>query len=82
MKTLKEYADHVSFQKTGYGTWKVIVSYRDHYCTGITHDSMAIDRIGCDLPARAREYGYTEKEAYEALYNSINFDRKYIGKYR
>ena len=73
--TTKELRDRIKVEKTGYGTFKVTDTKTGH--TGITHNTLAIDRIDSDedTPAKAVECGYTLKEAYMALYNETKTRR-------
>jgi hypothetical protein len=67
--TLQELQDKiVKFMPAGYGYMKF--KDKDNKTWHITDNTMAIDRINSGLNPKAKHYGYTEKQAYLALYNS------------
>ena len=75
MKTLQELQNRIgNFLPSGYGhiKFKVYSKDKDSYAWHTTDNTRAIDRLNSDLPSRASYLGYTEKQAYMALYNSIN----------
>lgn len=77
--TLTELLSRVSVEKIGYGTWRVYLHFsRGRYCTGITHDSLAIDRIYSDAPSRSSLYGYTMKQAFVALLSCVIRERVFV----
>lgn len=68
---------YLDFHKVGYGTFQVLWYGRGFNVSptrkGISHDTLAIDRIKDDnLTPRMSRYGYTLKQAYESLYNCTN----------
>lgn len=75
--TLLELQFRVSFEKISYGTWRVYRRLsRGRYCYGITHDSLAVDRVtDSSISPSSRRYGYTLKQAYEALLSCVIRDR-------
>lgn len=74
--TLLELQFLVSFEKVSYGTWRVYRRLsRGRYCTGITHDSLAVDRINSYASPLSSLYGYTLKQAYIALLSCVVRER-------
>lgn len=70
--TLEGFQKRIEFHKIGYGTWRVILNcYSRGYRSGITHDSLAVDRINSDVSPRVHLYGYTLLQAYASLYRSL-----------
>jgi hypothetical protein len=61
-----------NFLPAGYGHIKIKVysKNKDSYEWHLTNNTRAIDRINSGLNPKAKYYGYTEKQAYMALYNS------------
>lgn len=73
MKTLHELQKRIgNFLPSGHGHFKFKVYTKDSYAWYTTSNTRAIDRINSDLPSRANYLGYTEKQAYMALYNNIH----------
>ena len=74
--TLFELLFCVSVEKIGYGTWRVYRHLsRGRYCSGISHDSLAVDRINSDAPSRSSLYGYTMKQAFIALLSCVDSEK-------
>lgn len=70
--TLLELQFRVSFEKVSYGSWRVYRRLsRGRYRSGVTHNSFAVDRINSECDSRAFIYGYTLKQAYEALLSCV-----------
>lgn len=70
--TLEEAQNRLDFKKISYGTWRVTWNcYSRGYRRGITHDSLAVDRINSDVAPRVHLYGYTLLQAYESLYRCL-----------
>lgn len=75
--TLKDYESRLVFRKVSYGTFRVEWFGSGFYCgptrRGITHNTLAIDRITDEYcPPRGSRYGYTLKQAFFALYSCTN----------
>ena len=69
MKTLKELQENLTITNAGRGGYNITFKKRKGYST----NSQAVDRINSDLkPKEQGERGYTEKQAYIALYNSLS----------
>lgn len=68
--TLQNLKDCVTVSCCGYGTYKVIVTYRGKRYSCLSHDFLAYDRVKYPegYSPRTRISGYTLKEAYLALY--------------
>jgi hypothetical protein len=61
-----------NFLPSGYGhiKFKVYSKNKDNKTWHTTDNTRAIDRINSGLKPNAKYYGYTEKQAYLALYKS------------
>lgn len=79
-KTLTELQNRLDYHKVGYGTWRVNWNcYSRGFRTGVTHNSLAIDRINSDVSPRKSIYGYTLVQAYMSLYSCLTPDF-HVGK--
>lgn len=67
MKTLNQLKKIVSFGFSGYGHNRIAIIYRGKEYTCKSTNTIATDRIKSD--DGSANYGYTEKQAYIALYN-------------
>ena len=68
--TLQNLKDRVTVTWFGYGTYKVVVTFRNKYLFCLSHDSSAYDRIKYSdgYAPRTLLGGYTLKQAYASFY--------------
>ena len=73
MMTLEQLQNRVTMTWIGYGTYRVKTTHRGRQLSGITHNTLAIDRIKSDdcVPARKEVGLYTLRSAYQALHDEI-----------
>ena len=81
--TTQELRDRITIQRTGYGTYKTTIEYRDKFYSCTTHNSLAFDRIrgyAYDVPDKAVKDFYTYKGALQALWDECK-QRNGLGEY-
>lgn len=65
MWTLEQLKEKMYIQWAGHGAYKVRFYYRGRICFYTSNDSLAWDRLGEDIPEKARGVdGLTLKQAY------------------
>lgn len=62
--TLKQFRDKVNIGTCLHGNFKVTIEYRGKFYSCTSTDTLMYDRIKGDT-----DTGYTEKQAYQALYD-------------
>ena len=69
--TKQELLNKVSISWKGYGTFNVTIEFRGKSYSCTSHNTLAYDRIRSDdsMSEYRSEFGYTYKQALEALYD-------------
>lgn len=68
--TTQQLSQRVSFRFGGYGHFRIEIEYRNYLYTALTTNTLALDRVNDNtLVDRARQNGYTRRQALLALYN-------------
>ncbi len=69
---LQQLKDRISYAWSGYGHYKVFLTFRGKEYSAITTNMQAIDAANTDCPPiRKGEYYETQKEALKALYDEV-----------
>lgn len=75
--TLEELTIRVHAISNGHGSVVVTLDRGKYYSRGTCNNTLAYDRLSCDIPDSAVRFGYTAKQAYEALLSCVVMDKKY-----
>ena len=80
--TYEDLQQHItSIRKVSSGAWRVTIEYRGEFYAATTNNSTAIDRFHNDeVSEKTSRYGYTAKQAFQALYDEVK-RKNHLGEY-